>query len=281
MIDKRLCPIGVQLLRDAVARQPLLFGLGMGGYDEAVARLLKGAGWSMFSIPFFFRIVHPSAFLRNVTYLRRRGATVRCALDALALTGLGWLGIHGLQAFARRRPPLDPAIAAEPVAEFSDWADELWENCKDEYGMSAVRDAETLRILYPKNDPRFIRLKVTEQSRPIGWAVLLRTRRSPSHKQFGNMRLGSIVDCLAATTETLKVVDAAGRFLESQGVDLIVSNQSHAAWAAASGRPAFCKAPPTSSFASSRDLAELLDQQGVRHEDLHFNRGDGDGPINL
>ena len=113
VIDKRFCPIGVQLLRDAVARQPLLFGLGMGGYDEAVARLLKGAGWSMFSIPFFFRIVHPSAFLRNVTYLRRRGATVRCALDALALSGFGWLGIHGLQAFRATVPrsiqPLPPS----------------------------------------------------------------------------------------------------------------------------------------------------------------------------
>jgi hypothetical protein len=279
VVNHRYPQVGVQLLRDAMARQPLLLGLGMGGYHEAVTQLLRAAGWSMFTVPFFFRIVRPVAFLRNVAYLRRRAA-MRWSLDVLAMTGLGWLGVHAVQALHRRQSHLDSAIAVEPVNDFSAWADDLWEACKDQYGMSAVRNAETLRVLYPATDSRFIRLKVTEQSRPIGWAVLL---NSPlvNHKYFGNMRLGSIVGCLAATTDTAKVVGAARMHLESHGADLIVSNHSHAAWCRGFQQAGFLRGPSNFIFAASKPLTELLQREGVHNDDLHFNRGDGDGPINL
>ena len=82
----------------------------------------------------------------------------------------------------------------ELVEGFGPWADDLWEACKGEYGICAVRNAETLRILYPKEDARFIRLRVKRQGRIVGWAVLLNNRWF-NHKQFGGMRLGSIADC--------------------------------------------------------------------------------------
>jgi hypothetical protein len=224
-------------------------------------------------------VVHPVAFLQNLTYLRRRPA-MRRSLDVLALTGLGWLGIRGVQTLRRSQPRPSPAIAVEPVGEFSTWADELWEECKGQYGMSAVCDAETLRILYPKNDARFIRLKVTERSRPIGWAVLLNTPLV-NHKYFGNMRLGSIVGCFGSTADTAKVVRAARTFLESRGVDLIVSNHSHAAWCRGFTQAGFLCGPSNFIFAASKKLTDLLRHEGVHNGDLHFNRGDGDGPINL
>jgi hypothetical protein len=280
VVDKAYVPIGPLVLRHALQTQPLLFGLGMGGPRESLARLLQAAGWTMFAVPFFFRIVHPAAFLRNLAILRRRGPVARWTFDALAMSGVGWLGVRGVQAFYRRRVPADPDVAFEPQNEFSAWADLLWDECKTQYGMSAVRNAETLQVLYPQADPRFIRLLVTRRRRPIGWAVLLDTRVA-GHKQFGDMRLGSIVNCLAATAETAHVAGAARTFLESQGVDLIISNQSHAAWCRGLRQAGFLQGPSNFLFAASRDLAKLLDRQGVRNEDLHVNRGDGDGPINL
>ncbi len=166
-VNKSYPQVGVQLLRDALQRQALLYGLGIGGYDEALARLLIAAGWHMYSVPFFFRVVHPATFLRNVAYLRQN-VGARWALDALALSGLGWLGIGGAQAFCGRARRPDPTIAVEQVDEFAGWADELWQRCRHQYGMSAVRDAKTLRILYPKGDKRFIRLKLSDWSRVDG-----------------------------------------------------------------------------------------------------------------
>lgn len=278
-VDRRYSMVAVQLLRHALKQQPLMFGLGMGGYDGALARLLKAAGWSMFSVPFFFRVVHPGAFLRNVSYLRRRAAH-RCLLDFAAMAGLGWLGVHGLQALLCRKETRGPDLAAEVVDEFSDWADQLWREVQGQYGMAAVRDAETLRILYPREDARFIRLRISQRSRTIGWAVLLHTALA-NHKQFGNMRLGSIADCFASPADAAKVVGAARDHLKSQGVDLIVSNQSHAAWRRGFRRAGFLPGPSNFIFTSSPKLTQMLCESGVQDQDLHFNRGDGDGPIHL
>ncbi|MBU4398659.1 MAG: hypothetical protein KKE86_04915, partial [Planctomycetes bacterium] len=230
-------------------------------------------------VPFFFRVVRPTAFLRNIPFLRRSAAK-RIALDLSAATGLGWLGIHAFQAFRVLKEAKVPTAEAEPVDEFSDWVDELWNSSKERYGMSAVRDAETLRILYPKNNDGFIRLKVGGRSRPIGWVVALDSQLS-GHKHFGNMRLGSIADCFASVADTAAVVGAARRYLESRGVDLIVSNQSHIAWQRGFRQAGFLGGPSNFIFAASRELTELLRREGVENDDLHFNRGDGDGPINL
>ena len=109
-VNKSYPQVGVQLLRHALQKQPLLFGLGIGGYDEALTQLLAAAGWSMFSVPFFFRVVHPSAFLQNISYLRRSAAS-RYLADICAATGLGWLGIRAVQAVGCRKAPRDPALA--------------------------------------------------------------------------------------------------------------------------------------------------------------------------
>lgn len=104
VVNKSYPQVAVQLLRHAIQKQPLLFGLGIGGYDESLAGLLDAAKWSMFSVPFFFRVGHPSAFLRNISYFRRK-ASGRCLLDVCAGSGLGWLCIRAVQAVACRKAP--------------------------------------------------------------------------------------------------------------------------------------------------------------------------------
>ena len=279
VVDRRFSLLGPMLLRDALSRQPMLYGLGIGGYDEPIARLLQAAGWSIFSVPFLFRVIRPARFLRNIA-LFRASAVMRFALDLSAATGLGWLAIRTYQVFHDRKQSTVTSARAEQVDEFAGWADEVWDSCKDQYGMTAVRDAETLRILYPKDNARFIRLKVSDGTRPIGWAVLLDSQLS-GHKHFGNMRLGSIVDCFASVEDAPAVVAAAHRCLESRGVDLIVSNQSHAAWCRGFEQAGFLSGPSNFIFAASKMLADLLHKEGISNDELHINRGDGDGPIHL
>ncbi len=279
VVDKADVQVGAGLLLDAQQKQPLLYGLGMGGYDEDVTRLLAAAGWNMFSVPFFFRIVRPFGFLRNIAYLRR-SVHRRHLADMLAFTGLGRVAVKALQFLCDQEDGPGDSVKTETADEFADWADRLWEDCKDQYGMSAVRDCETLRILYPREKEKFIRLKVTEGPKVIGWAVLLDTQLS-AHKQFGNMRLGSIVDCFASTVDTGKVVRSARTMLEKRGVDLIVSNQAHTVWCQALDKAGFMQGPSNFIFASSKKLTHLLSDAGVNNSDIHMTRGDGDGPINL
>src|SRR6266545_3409170 len=67
-VDARYGFVGLLLLRHALQQQPLLFAVGMGGLENAYPRMLRAAGWSMSSLPFYFKIINPSAFFRNIRY---------------------------------------------------------------------------------------------------------------------------------------------------------------------------------------------------------------------
>ncbi|HYW79080.1 MAG TPA: hypothetical protein VE890_05855 [Thermoguttaceae bacterium] len=278
--DRQHNSVGVLLLLDAIRKQPLLFGLGIGSRDEPLSRLLVASGWRLSSVPFFFSIIRPFRFLRHIAHLR--GSLARqYLLDVAAFSGLGWSAIKALQTVRYRRPSLQATgVKTETVEEFSGWVDDLWKESSAEYGLAAVRDSETVRLLYPREETRFIRLRTTRQGKAIGWAVLLDTHLT-AHKQFGNMRLGSIVDCFSATADTNHVIAAATEFLERRGVDLIVSNQAHAAWCKAFDTCGFMRGPSNFLFAASKALKQRLDEAGVKNDDIHMTRGDGDGPIHL
>jgi hypothetical protein len=266
------------LLSDALRKQPRLFGLGMGGYQRALPRMLQAMRWSIAEVPFFFRVVHAAAFLRNVAILRTSRLR-RLAFDLAALTGLGPLAIKAAH-WARpvRRPPA--SVRSEPVESFGPWADELWERASSHYPLIAVRDSDVLNLLYPQGDSRFTRLRVERDGRAIGWAVLLATSMS-GHRQFGNMKVGTLVDCLADPADAIDVVACARDALETIGVDLIVSNQSHAAWCDALRQCGFFKGPSNFLFAASPELASEFQPFTERLGTFHLNRGDGDGPIHL
>jgi hypothetical protein len=280
IVDPRYRFLGVQLAGDAVRRRPLLFCLGMGGLDNPLPRMLRGLGWSLFLVPFRFRLVRPGRCLRQI--LRLRSTPVRRLVsDALAWTGAGW-AIAGLaQGLIARRGPRAEPCQVESVAHFEEWTDEVWEAARGDYQFSAVRDRAAMKALYGSPiAPNQHILKMTRQGRPIGWA-LVGDKNMDDHRHFGSVRLGSLIDGFARTSDVAAVVAGATRFLERRGVDLIVSNQCHRAWSAGLDAAGFLSGPSNFALALSRDLAARVGPWETRHAEYHFNRGDGDGPINL
>lgn len=279
VINSRYAMVGVQLLKDALVRQPQLFGLGMGGFDRPIARLLKRLNWKLVACPFFFRVVHPHRFLREIVPLRR-GRLRSLLLDALAWSGLGWCGITALHAARGRHKPNLANIEADCVQEFGDWADAIWDRARDDYSLIAVRNQVILNTLYPSTQEKFLRLRITKQGEPIGWAVLLDTPMT-NHSYFGNLRVGSVVDCLAEPGTEAQVVTAATRHLMCRGVDLIVTNQLHHAWCSSFARAGYLNGPSNFLFAASPALTANLKPFDSNAQRVHMTRGDGDGPINL
>jgi len=278
IIDRQYAIVGARLYRDALRRQPYLMGLGGGGRHSHIADFLGAAGWRTTSVPFWFRVVQPNAFLANISAYRN-SALRRCAMDLLRFSGIGWLGIRtGSALLSRFRQPA--SIAVEIVPEFSGWADAIWERCRKEHSLIAVRDQQTLRVLYPEGNPRFIRLKVTRDQVPVGWAVLLNTEMA-GHKQFGDMRVGTLVDCLAAPEDAPSVVACACAALEAGGADLMISNQASRAWGQALRRNGFLPFASNFPFFASPRLTELLQPFEEHAATFHLNRADGDGPIHL
>ena len=270
IVDKTYGLVGSQLLIDALRRQPVMYALGMGGFDRPLPRMLQGIGWKLHAVPFHFRVVRAGRFLRNIQPLRRSVGR-RLAADVAAFSGMGAVGLRLLQ-----RRSSAPRIEHAIVNEFGAWADQLWERANREYAMVGSRDAATLNILYPAASARFIRVRVGDK----GWAVLIDTQMH-GHKYFGDMRLGTIADCFASPADAPAVIRAATTVLESRRVDLIVSNQSHAAWNDALVANGYRPGPSNFIFAASKKLAALLEPWDVNVARVHLTRGDGDGPIHL
>src|SRR5258706_10066666 len=146
--------------------------------------------------------------------------------------------------------------------------------------MLADRSSHMLRIRYPARDARFQRLIVTSDSQTCGWVVVLATTMH-DHRHFGNLKVGTIVDCLTVPGSEHGVISAATRFLERMNVDLIVSNQSHLTWRAAFERAGYLSGPTNRFFTPSPELARLLTPFEQKFPLTHLTRGDGAGPIHL
>jgi len=280
IVDPRYGFVGVQLVLNALRRQPALYSLGMGGLENPFPRLLLGLRWSISLVPFFFRVVRPARFFLGLPFLRT-SATRTLALDLLAMTGAGWLGTHLVQGAAARRIRRPRGCDVESQLGFGDWADEVWEASHRQYTLVATRDRDSLETLYGGGAfPGLIVLRMTRDRKDIGWATVLDTAMS-GHRQFGDLRVGSIADGFSAPDDAPAVIRAATRFLEQRGVDLIVSNQTHRAWVEGLKASGFLKGPSNFALALSKALAAKIPSCERRWGEFHFNRGDGDGPINL
>jgi hypothetical protein len=113
----------------------------------------------------------------------------------------------------------------------------------------------------------------------IGWAVVGERRKDA---KYGDMRVGSVVDCFALPGELFAVVRAATQILERQGFDLVLSNQSHEAWGEAFKAGGYLPGPSNFIFAASKKLGELLAPFESVRPRMHLTRADGDGlPANF
>ena len=278
MINSAYSWVFVLMLRHVQKNQPLLYSLGMAGSAETlIPRILKAAGWKVRTLPFFFKINHPRQFLHEIQPMRKT-ALRRWLLDTIARIGIGALPIRTIQRL--RTTGIRASEEAERVRGFAAWANDLWNQCKDRYAMIAVRDTESLSILYPAGNERFLSYKISREKKILGWAVLLDTQMR-SNKYFGNMRVGTILDCLAEPEEAGAVVRAATRILEERGVDLIVSNQSQSDWCSALRKTGFFSGPSNFSFGVSQALSKLLSPFESAVPQVHLTRGDGEGPLHL
>ena len=250
----------------------------MGGLDTPLPRMLREMGWYLTTIPFHFHVNRPGRFLRNIAPLRTTRAA-RLGLDLSAASGLGWLGIRALQ-WRAAAPPAGPPAVVEPVASFDSWADELWLRSRQQHSLCAVRDAAVLKVLYPAGQARYHYLRLRSGQQTVAWMVIL-VSEMRDNQYFGNMRVGTILDCLALGPFIPSAVRGAAGALGDLGVDLSVTNQSSAAWLDAFRRAGFVRGPSNYGFSLSKAVIERLQPLPAREPGFHITRGDGDGRVNL
>ena len=278
IIDKRFTVVGPMMLAHALNEQPLLFAMGMGGMDRPLPRMLRAMGWPVLEVPFYFLVLNGRRFLRNLGPLRGRPER-RIAADILGFSGLGGLAIKSAQVL-RSRSRSDPRYHSNSIPEFCPWADRIWHENAGEYSISAVRTAEYLRFIYPRTEPAYYGVQLTVGDAPAGWAQLLDCRfRDRSY--FGEMRVAALVDGVGPPASIPSLVDAAVHAARQHRADVVISNQMHRDWTAALKSVGFWQGPSNYLLALSKPLRKLLDPLEEAIPCIHFNRGDGDGRVNL
>ena len=276
-IDTRYATLGLRLVRDMLSKRPLLYSWGHGGNEQPVVQMLQKMGWLMHNTPFCLRVLRPTRFLRLNAFLRTTRSR-RAVLDLIALSGAGYLGFGVLHCLLRLRAYRRFRATGTEVADFGPWADALWERCKNRYLAIGVRDAASMNALAPETGwPPVTRIKVERSGEVLGWALVMDTRMQ-GDARFGDLHVGSIVDCLADPADTGEIVAVATKFLRARGVDIIASNQSHPAWARGFAQNGYIVAQNRRLFAASPALQQLLEPFAETAQGLHLTNMDGHGP---
>jgi hypothetical protein len=276
-VDPRYSMLALRLFRDMARRQPLLYSWGHGGEDPMVLQILRKLGWWLHETPFCLRVLRPARFLHRNAWLRKTRVG-RVGLDLLAGSGVGWLGLHALHGGLGARRLFRKRVSIEPIERFGAWADELWERCKPRYTLVAARDAANMNALLPVGAwPPGIALRVLRGGETIGFVVVMDTVMKDDAR-FGDLRVGSIVDCFGLPEDAADVAGAGFDFLRERGVDLVVANLSHPAWSGALARHGFVVLPRRRTFAASPELRKALEPIAATARGIHLTSLDGHGP---
>ncbi len=281
-IEPRYAALGLRMLREMRRISPLLYSWGHGGNEEPMVRMLRTMGWLMHETPLLLRVCDARAFLRKNAYLRRdRGRAL--ALDVLAASGLGSIGLRALHAALRLRSRRRFRARTEVVPSFGGWADEVWQRARPRYDAIAVRDAATMNALAPAAHatdewPVPVRLRVTRGGALLGWAIVIE-RRLSADPRFGDLRVGMIADCLALPEDAGEVVHAAFDHLRAAGVELVFANQAHPAWIAGFRDAGFLALRGRRLFCAAPELERVLAPFEQTRRGLFLSNMDGHGPI--
>lgn len=269
----------IQLMKKALAHHPFMMGVGAGTPDSDGYRLFVNLRWRHQSVPFFFFPVKVSKVLRDLRYLQKN-AKLRYGALLGAYSGVG-AGVSGLLAVRRRLLTNLSNYEASVVEGFDDWADHIFANALSDYPVAIRSDATALNIVYPPDDQRYVRIRVRRKGTKAeaGWVVVASKQMSNNH-YFGNLKVGTLVDGFGCAEDVSALLAAGLNHLVESGVDIIVANFSHAAWAAACRRSGMFSGPSNFQIFISPQGPTLL-EASCPLDQLHIARGHSDGMDNL
>jgi hypothetical protein len=278
IVDPKYTFLAIRILKYIQQQSPYIFALGMGGEQLPFPRLLRGAGWTIQPVPFLFRVFSTGRFVRELRLLQR--GRMRLLARVAAVTGMATAGVTLLQIRSLSGPLAARGCTIEKVEEWGSWADEIWQRFRGMCSFTVTRDRETLASLYPLGDGRITAYLIRRRGAVLGWAAALNTTMN-NHEYFGNMRVGTILDCIAPAEGIRASVALTTRTLAQQGADLVVTNQSHGEIVKAFRQTGFTGARSNYILAMSKGLSKAVSKQPAGKDRMHFTRGDSDGRIHL
>jgi hypothetical protein len=265
----------IQLMKRATAYQPFLMTMGVGTPEIEAFRFLVKLGWRWSLAPFYFYPVRVTKTLLGLRYFKGR-PKLRYAALLGALSGVG-AGLSGLFSLRRHLSSILSTCQSSEESVFDDWADHIFTDALPEYAAAIRSDAATLNIVYPPDDPGYTRLRVRRKGaeEDVGWIVVA-SKKMNNNPYFGDLKVGTLADGFGRAADAPALVAAGIDYLAETGVDIIVANFLHAAWARACRRSGMIAGPSNYNLFVSPG-GPLLREDSCPPEEIHVARGHGDG----
>jgi hypothetical protein len=123
-------------------------------------------------------------------------------------------------------------------------------------------------------------VQLIEGDRPAAWVQMLECQ-SRDRSYFGEMRVAALVDGVGPPAAIPSLVHSAVQAARERKADMVISNQMHQDWTSALKAAGFWRGPSNYLMALSKGLRKLVEPLDEAIPRIHFNRGDGDGRVNL
>jgi hypothetical protein len=277
LVDRKFSYVAPQMLRLLLRDRPFVFAVGMGSAEAPFAKFLSAMKWRVLLVPFRFYVLRPAHFLREIQVLHSSPARA-CIANIAAWSGLGTAAILALQ---RVRTRSAEGLFPERIHEWDDRTASLWSRYRTGCSFSAVRDGATLPFFLDLTDSRLSAYRLSDGEGVVrGWMVL-QVAAMLANKYFGSLRVATLLDTICEPGFERAAVRAAIGCARDQNADLVVTNQQHRRWLAATGENGFWKAPSNYVFATSPQLTKLVSEADPEFTSVHLSRADGDGRMNL
>jgi hypothetical protein len=279
IINRKYSLAIIQLMKKATEYQPFLMGIGVGAPEVEAFRFMVKLGWGWRLTPFFFYPVRVSKALLGLRYFKER-PKLRYAALLGAFSGAG-AGLSGLLSLHRRLASFLATCQSSEENAFDDWADRIFTYALPDYAAAIRSDAATLNIVYPPGNPGYTRLRVRRKGtrQDVGW-ILVASKQMKDNYYFGDLKVGTLADGFGRVADAPALVAAGINHLAEAGVDIIVANFLHAAWARACRRAGMIAGPSNYSLFVSPG-GPLLREDSCPSEEIHVARGHGSGLVAL
>jgi hypothetical protein len=272
IIDPAFMLVGPQLIKHVTRNCPHVFVVGMGGAENPLPRLLKALGWTLHTVPFFFRILHAGRCARELAPLR----TSRVRRLAARLAAASGGATVGAAIVHRSTPGTMRTAAAFETQPITDWsgADAIWDTFVPQLKFGVLRTAATLPFFYERTgSPRAWWLM--RDGKPEGWFGLLVTQMS-RNQYFGDLAVATLTDCVGTPDAVRAAPLLAARAALERGADLVITNQQHRLLRDACADAGWRSSGSNFLVATSRALSAEYDADAS-----YLTRRDGDGLTNL
>jgi len=261
--------------------------------EPPVLRILTGLKWVHKGVlPQYLRVMNARGVLANIQPLTveavsagGRGSFLRLYLRSRFVRLIGSAGLAlgqrlwwGMNCLARLKPTQADLQWEEA---FDDSYTHLWQSVAGQLGATLVRDRAALESRYGGKIEGYRLLTCRRNGKLHGYCIV-KLKQFVNDQRMGNMKLGTIVDCLYDPREPSVLhglVAHVAQWARQEGVDALLCTASRKSIGQGLLRNGFFTIPGNLNFAyHSRSPLEL---EEISLDNWHLMRGDSDADQNF